>query len=284
MTREWETAVHRSSIDELQRLFDNGSDIDSRDGHGQTALMIAASKGSSALVDWLVERGATLDHTAKYGLSALMLAVVRGHVDVVRRLAAAGANVNLRGTGAPGFCGKTALDLAIARNDQAIIEILRSRYHKSAISMSNPHFETAPNWKAARTMLTFRPIQPQYTAGCALQSIRIHVRDHKGRELSIADRTLEAHYGVFTVSQARRGHVEARRLALDVPYGQNGQDAEIAGCRACIYELGPETEPTDIDGRMPAVVVWHDGEMFYLIASGEMQSAELIRIAKSLYA
>src|SRR5438874_10199691 len=106
MTREWESAVHRGSIDELQRLLNSGSDIDACDGHGQTALMLAAAEGSGALVAWLVERGAALNHTAKYGLSALMLAVVGGHVDVVRRLASAGASVSLRGIGAPGFAEK----------------------------------------------------------------------------------------------------------------------------------------------------------------------------------
>jgi ankyrin repeat protein len=87
--------------------------------------MLAAADGNNRLVTWLVERGATLDHTAKYGLSALMLAVVRGHVDVVRSLAGAGANVSLRGTGAPGFAEKTALDLAIALNHHEMVEILR---------------------------------------------------------------------------------------------------------------------------------------------------------------
>ena len=125
MTREWETAVRRGSVDELQRLWNSGADIDARDQHSQTALMLAAAAGSVSLVEWLIEHGAALDHTAKYGLSALMLAVVRGHVDVVRRLAAARANTSLRGTGPPGFAGKTALDLAIARADPEIVEILR---------------------------------------------------------------------------------------------------------------------------------------------------------------
>ena len=126
MTREWEDAVHRGSIDELQRLLTSGADIDARDGHGQTALMLAAVEGYGHVVGWLVERGAALDHTAKYGLSALMLAVVRGHVDVVRRLTDVGASVSLRGTGAPGFAEKTALDLAIARGGTEMVEILRS--------------------------------------------------------------------------------------------------------------------------------------------------------------
>ena len=126
MTREWEDAVQRGSIDELQRLLAGGADIDALDGHGQTALMLAAVKGYGPVAGWLVEHGAALDHTAKYGLSALMLAAIGGHVDIVRRLADAGANVSLRGTGAPGFAEKTALELAIARGDPEMVEILRS--------------------------------------------------------------------------------------------------------------------------------------------------------------
>jgi ankyrin repeat protein len=125
MTREWEDAVHRGSIEELQRLLVGGFDIDARDRHGQTALMLAAVEGSNPVVRWLVERGATLDNTAKYGLTALMLAVIRGHVDVARTLTDAGASTGFRGTGAPGFAGKTAWDLAIARGEPQMIEVLR---------------------------------------------------------------------------------------------------------------------------------------------------------------
>jgi len=147
----------------------------------------------------------------------------------------------------------------------------------------NPHFETASSWKAARATLTFQPREPGYTAGLRLHSIRIHVRDHKLRELSINDRTLEAHYGGFVLSQARKGADEARRLALDVRYGSAGEGGRIAGHAARIYELGPEPAPDDIDGRSPAVVTWHDADLFFLVASDTMSSRELIRIAISLY-
>jgi hypothetical protein len=148
----------------------------------------------------------------------------------------------------------------------------------------NPHFETARNWKAARAMLAFRPLEPRHTAGLKLQSIRIHVRDHKMRELPVEDRTLEAHYGAFVVSQERKGTAEARRLALDVSYGRNPRETRIAGHPGKVYELGPEPAPDDIDGRSPAVVVWHDGKMLYLVASHEMPSDKLLAIAVSLYA
>ena len=109
------------------------------------------------------------------------------------------------------------------------------------------------------------------------------MRDHKLRELSINDRTLEAHYGGFVLSQARKGTDEARRLALDVRYGSAGQGGQIAGHAARIYELGPEPVPDDIDGRSPAVVTWHDADLFFLVASDTMASRELVRIAISLY-
>ena len=88
--------------------------------------MHAAAEGRVDVVAWLAAHGAALDHTAKFGLSALMLAVVRGHVEVVRQLAEAGASISLRGTGVPGFAGKTALDLATDRGDPEMVEILRA--------------------------------------------------------------------------------------------------------------------------------------------------------------
>ena len=126
MTREWEEALHHGSIDILEFLLEAGAEIDARDAHGQTSVMLAALDGQAHVVRWLVVHGAALDHTAKYNLSALMLAVIRGHAGVVRELTSAGANLKLRGTGAPGFSGKTALDLAVAHGNSEIIEILRA--------------------------------------------------------------------------------------------------------------------------------------------------------------
>ena len=39
----------------------------------------------------------------------------------------------------------------------------------------------------------------------------------------------------------------------------------------------------NLDGRSPSAVVWHDAEMFYLIASYEMSCDELLRIGASFY-
>jgi hypothetical protein len=147
----------------------------------------------------------------------------------------------------------------------------------------NPHFQTVHSFNAARELLAFQPLEPAYTAGHRLQSLQIHIRDHKLRDLPIHDRTLEAYYGAFLLSQSRKGTAEARRNALEVRYGQVWRHEQIAGRSACVYELGPEPPPDDIDGRSPAVVTWHDGEMFYLIASTEMAADELVAIVRKIY-
>jgi ankyrin repeat protein len=52
MTSEWRDAVRRASVDELERLLASGADIDARDEHGQTALMLAAREGRAPSVAW----------------------------------------------------------------------------------------------------------------------------------------------------------------------------------------------------------------------------------------
>jgi uncharacterized protein len=280
MTREWEDAVRRGSPDDLERLAAAGADLNARNRHNQTALMLAASEGRTAIVEWLVGGGAELDHVAKFGLSALMLAVVRGHREVVRVLVEAGADVTLRGSGAPGFAGLAALDLAVARNDLEMMTVLTAAEHR----VGNPHFATAASWKAAQALLTFVPRLP---AGAAVEpppSLRVYVRDHKLRAVPVGERTLEAHYARFVFTQSRRTPEEAQRLALEASYGRAPQDASILGRPARVYELGPEPPPGDVDGRSPAVVVWHDAAMFYLLASEELRADALVAIAMSLYA
>ena len=88
--------------------------------------MLAAHRGQQALLEVLIENGADLNVTAKYHLSALMLAVVAGHTEIARRLAQAGADRDIRGTGAPGFAGKTAYDLAVERDLKELCKDLQA--------------------------------------------------------------------------------------------------------------------------------------------------------------
>jgi len=116
----------------LEEQLRSGVDVDSLDRHGQTAVMLAAYNGHVESVERLVRHGAKLDVTAKYALSALMLAIVAGYEPVARVLVRAGADLTLRGTGAPGFSGKTAYDLAAGLGMKALCRDIAARTRAGA--------------------------------------------------------------------------------------------------------------------------------------------------------
>ena len=127
MEQEWQEAARAGDATTLTRLIAAGADVDSLDRHGQTALMLAARNGHTEAVRALLDAGAALDHTAKYHLSALMLAVINDRHTIVELLVAAGADARIRGTGAPGFAGKTALDLAEDLGRTDLVALLRGK-------------------------------------------------------------------------------------------------------------------------------------------------------------
>ena len=100
--------------------------------------------------------------------------------------------------------------------------------------------------------------------------------------MPVERRTVELHYGGFVVSQQRVGPDEARRLALDTPYGREPIDVQLPAGPGRGYELGPEVPPDDFDGREPAVVAWASGDRFYLVASTEIDLDVLFRVAGSV--
>ena len=125
MENAWEGAVTRGDVETVRALLRAGAEVNARDHRGQTALMLAAHRGFREMVEILVEGGADLNVTAKFNLSALMLAIIAGHAEVARVLARAGTDLRVKGSGAPGFAGKTAHDLAVGRNMEDLYAELR---------------------------------------------------------------------------------------------------------------------------------------------------------------
>lgn len=282
MTPEWQEAVRRGAVTELAALLSRGADIDARDRHGQTAVMLAAMAGDARVVEFLAIHGADLDHTAKFGLSAVMVAALRGHAEVVRLLVAAGADVDLKGSGAPGFSGKRAHDLAVERGDGDVASLLAPLTPETPPDPL-PRFLAPTTWEEAAALLTFVPRQPADTRGRALRGLRVHVRDHRRRDLPLHLRTFEAHFDGVAVCQSRPGPLAARRRALEVRYGPDATSIRIRGREGRAFPLGPEVPPDDIDGRSAAVVTWYDGPMFHFVMSTQLPVDEVALVAASLY-
>lgn len=112
MRDDWRDAAIGGDSRTIERLLTEGVEINGRDRFGQTALMLAATHGRDDVVRILLQSGAEKDITAKFGLSALMLAAINRHTGIAERLVDAGANTRLSGSGAPGFSGQTAQQLA----------------------------------------------------------------------------------------------------------------------------------------------------------------------------
>src|SRR5262245_49874630 len=124
MNGDWAEGIRSGDVEALRLLLAGGVDINARDKYGQTGLMIAARDGKVDVVRLLIDGRADLNHRAKFGLTALMLAVINRHVEIVRLLVQAGADQSVRGSGAPGFADRTALDIATAQGDVEMIAIL----------------------------------------------------------------------------------------------------------------------------------------------------------------
>ena len=146
----------------------------------------------------------------------------------------------------------------------------------------NPHFETLATWEAARERVDYEVVLPGETAGHALSSLALFVLDHRLREVPPEKQSLEAHYGAFVFTQSRPGAEAARCSAVETSYGSAPREDRVGSHEARVYERGPEPEPGDPDGRMPAVVVWARGDGFYLVASTELDAEELLAIARSV--
>jgi ankyrin repeat protein len=127
MRPDWQQAAKSGDAARLAELLEAGAEVDALDRYGQTALMLSARNGHNNAVCVLLDAGAELDHTAKYNLSALMLAAINDRLEIVEQLVAAGADLEIEGTGAPGFAGKTALEIALDLGRDPIAAVIRTR-------------------------------------------------------------------------------------------------------------------------------------------------------------
>ena len=151
-TMELISSARQGHEDRIQSLLSSGVDVNSTDGEGRTALMVAAGAGYASIVDRLLEAGAEdradargrtalmmaafngqdaavgvltpkvdLDKVDSDGNTALINAAGEGHTEVVTQLVESGADMNRDG-------GETALHAAAEANHSgAVAALLQGR-------------------------------------------------------------------------------------------------------------------------------------------------------------
>ena len=82
--------------DLVRLLIQSGADISIKSSKLQrTALMVAAERGHTSIVQYLLDEGAPVNTQDVYGITSLMTASQEGHSEVVRVLINYGADVNI---------------------------------------------------------------------------------------------------------------------------------------------------------------------------------------------
>lgn len=92
MAPEQETFPEKARI--IQRLVENGSDIETRDEDGLTPLLTAACIGVVGLMEPLLKHGADVDARGPKGETALFSAITWGNEEMAKLLLNYNANVN----------------------------------------------------------------------------------------------------------------------------------------------------------------------------------------------
>ena len=110
-------------------------------------LIYAAFNGHAPVVTYLLDHGAKVDAQADNGFTALIGRGAGGHEAVVKELLKQGANPNLKSD-----AGDTAIDFALRANNDKIFELLRRCWR---FERSGGH--------AARAKVTSRSLDPENT-------------------------------------------------------------------------------------------------------------------------
>ena len=76
------------------KTITSGARVDSSDKYGRTALIEAAERGFTPIVQLLASNNANINHKDIYNNSALHAATRNGHLDTVKALIDAGADIN----------------------------------------------------------------------------------------------------------------------------------------------------------------------------------------------
>lgn len=108
-------AACKNKTEILNALLENGADVNAMDRSGSTALMCAVGNNNLTAIRHLFAKEANPNLQNKFGVTALMTASADGRIEIVRMFIARQVHLNIQDNE-----GKTALMWAIEREHHAV--------------------------------------------------------------------------------------------------------------------------------------------------------------------
>ena len=118
-------AAYKGNTEVVEFLINNGADCNGNSKMG-TPLMAAVVKGNTKIVQLLLNKKVNLNATDGNGTTALIYATMFRYYDIIKALVKAGADVELKDNRKNG-----AVDYAILANDDKMMELLKIKTNKN---------------------------------------------------------------------------------------------------------------------------------------------------------
>lgn len=135
-------AAASGDVATVKKQISAGADINVKSYRGETAVMLAAMKGHTKVVEVLVEAGVDINDQNVYGRhTPLILAALKGHLDTVEALIDSGANKSLKNQ-----FGKTAEDAANDLGHSDIVNIITGRVAETISTAKEDLIEDRTIW------------------------------------------------------------------------------------------------------------------------------------------
>ncbi len=208
-------AAQSGDVPQMEQILGAGADINSRDEHNDTPLIVGARHGQAGIVKLLIgKKGVDFDATNHSRGTALLSACERGHPEIVKLLLEVGANPNFKS-----LEGLTPLAIASRQGNTEIAKLLLAR--GADIKARTENGKTALNLASGRGQLDLVKLLLENQA-----------------DLGAAD--LDG--GTALTEAARHGHGEVVQFLLRMKAGLSAQSARFLDKQLLLATLQGDRE------------------------------------------
>ncbi|XP_055865009.1 ankyrin repeat domain-containing protein 50-like isoform X1 [Biomphalaria glabrata] len=117
----WFAAVRSGDVNKVLLMLTSGTDIDTTNDDGQTAIINAVSRCHDTLLEALIYKGADINKKSLRGVAAIHLAAEHGFEQIAMKLIKHGCDINVRDTN-----GDTPLLVATRNGHLGVMQMLHS--------------------------------------------------------------------------------------------------------------------------------------------------------------